>query len=1086
MKQLLKKTSFLALLLLASVISVRAEQTLVRGKVYSAVDNETLIGVAIVEYNKDDRITASAITNYDGEFSIKVTSMENRLVFTYMGFKKLSVQLQEGNTDLKIVMEENVTELSEAVVTATNRQVGSLSIAERDVSMAVSHLDAADIEDMHVASIDEAIQGRMAGVDVVATSGDPGSGMSIQIRGTTSINGNNQPLIVVDGMPLETEIGADFDFSTASEEEFSQLLNIAPADIKDIVVLKDAAANAIWGAKAANGVLQITTQRGSISDPQITVRATTTYKPKTENLPTLTGDEYTSMILEAHFNAGTILDPLLYPQFSYDPNNPEYYYNYSANTDWIDAVSQNAWAQEYNMSVRGGSAKTQYSFSLGYYDDIGNTVETEFQRLTTRLNLDYNVSQHLKFRADISYTHSNKLANYELSGNNVRSQAYNKMPNQTIYYIDEYGQQTSQYYMPMDNPQGTYPKVYNPVAMAYDGLDRTLSESIIPKLSLQYRPNDTWRYTVDVGFQVSTNKNKSFLPQSATGLVWSDSRTNTANDSDNESFTIQTFNKLYYTPTFEDSEKHRLIGLLGLNTYERSSYSYSGSTTNLASTELQDPSIPSRLYQSGNLNSSSGGQRSVQAYMNLNYTFLDRYTIYGNVNMEGNSRFGQNYRFGVFPSISGRYRISGEPFMQGIGWLDDLSLRASYGMSGNAPSRDYLYFNNYSTYDYGYLGKSAAYPSSLELKDLRWEHNYVSNIGFNFVAFQNKLNVEGELYTRKVDDQFMNSLSIPSTSGFTSMTTNYGTILNKGFELNVNYTAVRTKDLLVKFAFNIARSENSVTKISEYAELYSGNWSSNGSYLSRVELNQPTGSIYGYLYDGVYLNEDQTIARDKHGNKVYTMDADGQKVPVYMTFGYPSISYQFQPGDARYKDLNNDGNINYQDIVWLGDINPLFFGGLTPSVKWKQWSLNTVFFFRYGNSVINQTRMNLESMYNYNNQSRSVLKRWRHSYESEEDAPEGLLPRALYGTGYNWLASDRYVEDGSFLRWKSLTLRYNFARELIKPLGLSSAYIYTTLNNIHVWTNYTGQDPECSSSTGKDTSRAPVAKSYTLGLNVSF
>ena len=1086
MKHLLRTIGLLSVLLAVSVPQMKAqEQTLVQGIVYSASDNETLIGVVVVEINKDDRITASALTNYDGVFSIKVSSMENRLQFSYMGFKKLDYQLKPGMTDLKVVMEENVQQLSEAVVTASNRTVGNLMISDRDVSMAVSRLDASDIEDMHVASIDEAIQGRMAGVDVVATSGDPGSGMSIQIRGTTSINGSNQPLIVVDGMPLETEIGSDFDFSTATEEEFSQLLNVAPADIKDIVVLKDAAANAIWGAKAANGVLQITTQRGTVSAPQINVRATGTYKPKSDNLPTLSGDEYTTMILEAHYNAGTILDPLTYPQFAYDPNNPEYYYNYSQNTDWIDAISQNAFAQEYNISVRGGSAKTQYSFSVGYYDDNGNTVGTDFKRLTTRLNLDYNVSQHLKFRADIAYTHSDKLANYA-PASNVRDQAYNKMPNQSIYYIDEYGTETSSYYMPMDNPQGTYPKVYNPLAMAIDGQDRTLSETIIPKFSIQWRPNDVWRYTGDVGFQIGTNKEKTYLPQTATGLIWSDSRTNTASDKDDESFTIQTFNKLYFTPQFEDENRHRLIGLLGLNTYSRSSHSYSGQTTNLASTELRDPSIASRLYSTGSINSGSSAQRNMQVYANLNYTFLDRYTIYGNLNFEGNSRFGENYRFGLFPSISGRYRISGENFLQGAEWLDDLSLRASYGISGNAPSSDYLYYNKYSTYSYSYLGQTATYPSSLELRDLRWERNYVFNVGFNFVAFQNKLNIEGEYYTRKVTDQFMNNLSIPTTSGFSTMSTNYGTILNKGFELNVNWQIVRTKDWNVKLAFNLARSENSVTEISEYAELYSGSWNTNGSYLSRVELNQPTGSFYGYIYEGVYLNEDQTIARDSKGNKIYTMDENGNKVPVYMTFGYPSIAYQFQPGDAKYKDVNNDGNINYQDIVWLGDRNPLFFGGLTPSIKWKNWSLNTVFFFRYGNSVINQTRMNLESMYSYNNQSTSVLKRWRHAYENPEDAPDDILPRALYGSGYNWLASDRYVEDGSFLRWKSLTLRYNLPKEILRPIGIQSLYVYTTVTNLAVWTAYSGQDPECSSSTGIDTSRSPLARQYTLGLNFTF
>ncbi|GAB6010959.1 SusC/RagA family TonB-linked outer membrane protein [Viscerimonas tarda] len=1094
MKRYVKMICLLFGFLLCSSATVFAqEKILVRGKVISAQDKEELIGVSIVEMNRENRVTASAVTNLDGNFSINISDTKNKLVFTYIGFKVKEIVIGD-NRDIKVSMYEDTKLLDEIVVTSANRQIGNMPILERDISMAVGRLSAEDIADLHVTSVDEALQGRISGVDIVANAGDPGSGMSIRIRGTTSLTGDDNPLIVVDGIPLETEIGAGFDFSTASEEDFSQLLNIAPSDIKEIVVLKDAAANAIWGSKAANGVLQITTQRGSISPPKVTLRITGTYKPFAPMIPTLNGDEYTTMVLESHLNAGSILDPLKYPQFAYDPNNPEYYYNYSGNTNWVDAVSQDGFSQEYNLSLRGGSAKTKYAFSAGYLDDVGNTIETSFQRLNTRLNLDYQVSEKLRFSADIAYTHSEKQGNYVPDSNsddaNVRGHAYGKMPNQSIYYHDVFGELTPAYFVPIDNPQGTYPKVYNPVAMAKDGLNNITSETIIPKLSLQYRPNDIWRYTFDVGFQASTSKQKKYLPQSATGLVWSDNRTNTASDSDNESFTIQTFNKLYYQPQFADENIHRLVGLLAVDTYDRTSYSYAANTTNLASPSLQDPSIPSRIYPSGSISSGASKQRTVSSVLNLNYTFLDRYTVFGNMNLEGNSRFGENYRFGLFPAISGRYRISGERFLRNVSWLNDFSFRASYGMSGKAPNKDYLYYNNYQTYAFNYAGQNSTYPVKLELKDLRWVHSYTTNFGFNLVAFDHKLNIEGEYYIRTVDDQFMDNISIPTSSGFSSMTMNYGTVKNSGWELNVNYTPIKTKDWNVNLAFNIARSENKVTKISEFVSLYSGVWNKNGDYLTRTVLNQPTGSFYGYLYDGVYLNEAQTIARDGQGQVIQTTDDKGNVVPVYMNFGYgSSVQYKFKPGDARYKDLNHDGNINYQDIVWLGDINPLFFGGLTPSVKWKQLSLNTVFFFRYGNNVINMTRMNLESMYGFGNQSKAVLKRWRHPYDTESEAPADLLPRALYGSGYNWLASDRFVEDGSFVRWKSITFRYNFKRKQIEQLGLSDLYFYCTVNNLHVWTNYTGQDPEVKmsgSNGGRDFSKAPVPRTYTFGINLSF
>ena len=249
------------------------------------------------------------------------------------------------------------------------------------------------------------------------------------------------------------------------------------------------------------------------------------------------------------------------------------------------------------------------------------------------------------------------------------------------------------------------------------------------------------------------------------------------------------------------------------------------------------------------------------------------------------------------------------------------------------------------------------------------------------------------------------------------------------------------------------------------------------------------GSFYGYRYAGVYLNEDETIARDANGNKIY--DVDGN--PVYMRFGYPTIDYQFEPGDAKYEDINHDGNINYLDIVYLGDANPLFTGGFGPTIRYnRQWTLSAYFYFRVGNEVVNKTKMDMESMYNMNNQSTSVLRRWRHSYDNPEEAPADLLPRALFGYGYNWLGSDRYVEDGSFLRWKSLTLSYNFNKEKLKSIGLSDLKIHLTAQNIMVWTNYTGMDPEVSIGgsniylVGYDQTRAPKAKDVSLGMTIGF
>lgn len=1102
MKRSIKKYYFtLFIVAILFPISLVAQQrTLVRG-VVTDKDNVTLPSTTIIERDKQNRIISSTASDIDGNFSINMVDIENNvLVFRYIGYKDKEVRVR-SNFVLKIVMEDASTELRDVVVTAKSKQnLGGLGIEERDISMAIGRLNASELAGVHAASIDDAMQGRIAGVDIVGSTGNPGGGMAIRVRGLSSINGDNQPLIVVDGIPVETIVGAsasEFNYSTATEEEFSQLLNIAPSDIEEISVLKDAAAAAIYGSKGADGVILITTKRGSISPPRISFRSTFTASQQPEAIPRLSGYEYSTLITEAMYNAGTIMDMSAYPEFAYDPNNPEYYYNYSQNTDWVDALVRTGFAQDYTLSLSGGSRKVRYRLSAGYWDETGITIGTGYQRINTRTNLDYFVSDKLRFSADISYTHSDTQRNFipETDNNtkgDLRDKAYIKMPNQSIYYYNEYGELTSQYFSPESNLQGSYYTVYNPVAMALHSKNTLRSDNARPKFSLIFDPNLEWQYTFDIAFEITNNKTEKYLPQTATGLAWNNNSTNFASDSDDDSFVIQTYTRARWTPMFNDPAKHRLIALVGVNTYDRRSNSYYAATSNLPSTVLQDPSIDSRLYPSGSIASGFEQQRNLSAYANLNYTLFDRYIVYGSVRVDGDSRFGKNYRYGLFPALSGRYRISGEPFMRNIEWLDDLSIRASWGLNGKTPKYDYMYYSKYSNYLYNYLGNTATYPTNIALDNLRWEKSSQRNIAMNFVAFDYRLNLEFDYY-RKLTIDGLSDTSIPSTSGFSSATMNLNTVENVGWELNVQAVPYRNKDWQVNFNFNIARSENYLREISEYATTESGSWASNGSYLIRLEKDQPYGSFYGYKYDGVYLNKEQTIAKDKNGNPIYTMGANGVMEPVYMKFGYPSVNYEFQAGDARYVDINNDGNINEQDIVYLGDYNPLFYGGFGPRVRYKNFSLETWFYFRYGNDIINATRMNMESMYNFNNQSTAVLKRFREPYEAgtEASAPSDLLPRALFASGYNFLGSDRFVEDGSFLRFKTLTLRYALPRTFLTKLDIVDLSFWVTMQNLYTWTNYTGQDPEVSitgklSDVGRDYSQAPRPRQYTLGFNITF
>lgn len=1084
----------ITIILISPSLSFAQEQVLIRGTVMDK-DKFPLGQASMKEVDKDNRTITTAMADLDGNFSIKMANTKNKLIFNYIGFKEKVVTIGSQHV-ITVVMEENLHDLGTVTVTAKpRRSVGMLQIEDKDISMSVGRLSADEVAEAHALSIDDAIQGRIAGVDIVGGTGNPGGGMSIRIRGTTSLTGNNQPLIVVDGIPMENVVGAsDFNFSSATEEDLTTLLNIAPTDISEIVVLKDAAATAIYGSKAASGVLQITTKRGTINPPKITYRGTFTMSKQPDAIPTLNGSEYATLISEGLINSGRMFDPVLYPEIAFDPNNPGYFNNYSHNTDWIKAVTQTGISHDHNLSVTGGTSKVRYRFSLGYTNEEGTTIETGMQRINSRVNLDYYISDKLRVSADVAFTHTDTDRNYVPNSNNdrtdVRDMAYRKMPNQSIYYYNERGERTPQYFTPENNMQGAYPRNYNPVAMAKEGKNNLKTEKVLPKFTLMYTPNLTWRYQLDVAFDVSNNKRHKFMPRSASGVAWNNSYSNYAEDYDDDNFLMQTFGKAIFTPQFKNKD-HNLLVMGGFSTYDKRGNSYKAITGSLPSTILQDPSIPSRLNPNGNISNGSSRQRNYSIYGNANYVYKGRYIIYGSLRMDGDSRFGTGSQEGVFPALSGRYRLSGEPFMQKLSsWLTDLSFRGSWGMSGNTPRYDYIYYGKYSAYDYNYLGGSAIYPSSLSLDKLKWEKTFTTNLGANLILFDGRINVDFDYYVKTTKDAIMDKIYMPGTSGISSQVSmNSGTLENKGWELNVMTTPYKNKNWTVTFNFNVARNQNVIKKISEYRENESGTWSANGSYLSRLEIGQPSGSFYGYRYKGVYLNEDQTIARDKKGNKIYSLDANGNKIPVKMKFGYPSIGYEFQPGDAQYEDINNDGNIDYQDIVHLGDYNPLFFGGFGPRVRYKNITLETWFVYRYGNDVINQVRMNMENMYTFDNQSRAVLRRFRNPYNNPEEAPKDLLPRAMYKTGYNWLASDRFVEDGSFLRLKTVTLKYNFPKKVLSNYKVSDLSVWLTLQNLFTVTDYTGQDPEVDisgSKPGYDDGKASRPRSFTIGVNLTF
>ncbi|WP_270435642.1 SusC/RagA family TonB-linked outer membrane protein [Candidatus Bacteroides intestinigallinarum] len=1087
--------------------SAQQTKVVIRGVVTAAIDKLPLPGANVLLVNKDGRVVGNAVTDMDGNYSMRVeTRAGDNLVATYIGMKKATIPVK-GKMTINIVMQDETVMLEGATIVGNKRvNNGMMDVSERDLTTAMSRISMSDLEDgMTAPSVEDALQGRIAGMDIAASSGDPGAGMSIRIRGTTSMTGSSQPLIVVDGFPYDVSVDDDFDFATADEEEYSQLLNVAPDDIKEITVLKDAAATALYGAKAANGVLMITTKRGTVSKPRISYTFKGTVISRPHGIETLSGDEYTTLIQEALMNSGKIYDPTADPEFAYDVNQPYYFYNYGANTNWYDEVTRTGFSQDHTASISGGGDKAQYRASIGYYNANSVVIGTGLDRINARLNVDYNISKQLKFSASMAYTRTDDRKNYISyfsTGQNATSMAFTRMPNMSVYEYNEIGLWTGNFFTPEESPQGKWNPgsssggVYNPVAMAKDGYFQTLSNNVVSNLSLIWRPLAWMRYQSDFSLNVSNNKKNAFLPQTATGRPWNEATVNRADDRDGEAFTIYTMNKVIFTPDL--GKKHSFQGLLALTTSDKRSTNFRLTGGNLASPYLKDPSIPSRVTGASYLTSSTTLQqeRSVGMMGSIQYSLLDRYIVNTTARYDGNSRFGKENRWGLFPSVSLRWRLSGEPFMKPWKkWLNELSLRASYGLNGSSPktNNNYTHISLYDSYEYSYLGETGVYPANLELSNLKWQTTTQVNFGMNFAAFKNRLNIDVEVYQKRSKDQYFQNLSLPSTTGFTKADVNSGSMENKGFELSINTVPYRSKAWNISFNINLARNINSILDVPDQYPMQKGVLTTNGQYVRRFELGQPIGAIYGFRYKGVYLNDDQTIARDANGNKIYSYDASGKRTPVQMRFAYPTIDYQFKAGDAIYEDINHDGNIDYQDVVYLGNANPILTGGFGPNIRYKSVSVSAFFNFRYGNKVINKMGMSLQNMASYNNQSKAVLRRWRHPYEDEATAPTDLLPRAVYGSknAYNYLGSDRFVEDGSFLRFKTLTVKYTFDKKQLKNTFLQSCQIWTTLSNLYVWTNYSGMDPEIALTggafkMGEDNSRIPCSFTATLGMSVTF
>src|SRR5574344_446316 len=1023
-------------IIIIAVFALFAQSMMAQGRRISGTvsDNMGPIMLAnVVERDGNDRIVSASVTDINGNFSMMIKNPKNHLYFSYVGCQSTTLPIG-ARTSFKVTL-KSLTMVKEVNVVAKRRSVsGGLLIPKREISTAQQTFDMQNVEGLSFTSADEALEGKIAGLDIVSNSGNLGSGTTMRLRGVTTINGNAEPLIVVDDKIMDNP-DATFDFANATDESYAALLSVNVEDIASITVLKDAAATAIWGVNGANGVIEITTKRGSRGKPKVSY----SYKFSGSWQPTgyklLNGDDYTMLLKEEFYNptqksnATTNVKELNYDQSWSD------YENWNNNTDWVDAVSQFGQSHSHNINLSGGGTKANFRISAGYDHQTGSIIKQTLDRFSTRLVLDYFVSQRIKFSTNFALTYTNNVGNYS----SLLSIAQKMSPNMSIYRQDAQGNNTDDYYIMNksgDASAGNYSSTQlssirslgNPVAIANMAWTKDKTYRITPDFSLTYellgRDEDHSRltYTSRVDFDIYSRSYPTYYPAALEAQSWTNySNYNVMTNLESNRIEFELTHDLVYTPHFKNKDWSSTMRLRYQMTTSK------GTTQNITTDELPNGITSTTVnanLESMTSNTSKGQSQNYSWSGHISYK--SRYSLSASIRGDGSTKFGPKNKWAFFPGISGRWNISDEPWMKKTHkWLSMLAFRPGWGINGNAPSSESLFYSVYNTsageYGRGTTILTTGSIDGLKLDDLKWEKTKSLNLGFNIGLFDDKFELTFDYYHKTTTDLLMPTVRIPSTSGYSTLSySNVGNMMNEGWEVNLDANnIIRKGKFSMSASFNISQDHNEIQDRSERVlESINSSWSasSQGTYLNRIQVGNPLGSIYGLRYKGVYqytyeyltnYAKDQGFSNSQFENWInneflasgktapIALDAKGKVLmsstgtPIRMVYNHDGLDYQFQGGDAIYEDVNNDGEINQLDIVYLGNSLPKFNGGFNFTFRYDRWTLRTSFNFRFGAKVVNLARMNLQKMYDTDNQCATVNYRWR------KDGDNTPMPRAL-------------------------------------------------------------------------------------------
>lgn len=973
-----------------------AQQITVQGVVKDQT-GETVIGASVMEKGT----TNGTITGIDGDFSLNMSS-NGTLVVSFVGYKTQEVQVK-GQKQLQVVLSEDAEMLDEVVV------IGYGTMKKSDLTGAVSSIGNKDIKDSPVSNLGQAIQGKISGVQIV-DAGKPGDNVSIKIRGLGSIN-NCDPLVVIDGVP--TDLG---------------LSSLNMADVERLDVLKDASATAIYGSRGANGVVMITTKRGTEGKGKLAVSANYSFQNATNVPSLLNAAQYAELSNDMMVNSGRNPNP--------EWANPS---ELGAGTDWMDELLRTGVMQNYTVSYSGGNEKSHYYVSGGFLDQSGIVKSVNYRRFTFQSNSDAQVLKWLKFSNNITFS-----ADTKKSGSYNIGDALKALP---IYPVkNEDGSWSGP-----DGNSEWYGSTRNPIGPTELNKSQTDGYNFLANLTAELTFTKWLKFKSTFGYDAKFWFIDNFTPK----YNWKPTPTEETSryKSDNKSFTYLWDNYFLFDHTF--AEKHR-VGLMAGMSAQWNTNDYLNAQKNVFMFDnVHEMDNGEEMYAIGG----NETEWALLSYMaRVNYSYEDRYLLTATIRRDGSSRFGKKHRWGTFPSVSVAWRASQEKWFPKNDYINDLKVRAGYGVTGSQASvGNYSYLASYNTsvYPFGISSgnQTALVSSTLANPYIHWEEVAQTNIGFDASLFNSRVMFSFDAYLKETRDMLVKA-SIPITSGFEDTTTTYtnaGKVRNQGIEMSL-HTINLTGELGWETNLTATYNKNKIKDLNSDVPYYINQI--NNSYVTMLAKDYPINVFYGYVTDGIFQNQSEVNTH--------------------------AVQPGAEPGDIRFRDLNNDGVINDSDRTVIGNPNPSWLFSMNNSLSYKGFELSVFLQGIAGNKIYNANNIDNTGMAAAYNQTTDVLKRW------QGEGTSNSMPRAVFGDpNQNTRVSDRFVENGSYLRLKNITFSYTFPKQWLQKAQIENARLSLSCENVATITGYSGFDPEVGIN-GIDQNRYPISRTFSLGLNFNF